>query len=263
VRGADLALRDRGEGLPLVWGHGLLSSMDQEQAVGLFDWSQPGGGVRVIRYDARGHGRSEVSLDPADYRWPALAQDMLGVLSALGLDRAVLGGVSMGCATALHAAVAAPARATALLLVAPPTAWGSRPRQALVYRFGAGLVDWLGTAPFRLLSRLPRPGAGASILAPLQDVLLRELAAADPRAVAATLRGASQSDLPPAQALRALAQPALVLAWRGDPVHPLSSAERLAELLPRAELHVARSLAEVRAWRDRVGVFLEGVRGRG
>ena len=47
-----------------------------------------------------------------------------------GHARYVLGGVSMGAATALAAAVQQPGRVAGLILALPPTAWDSRPRQA-------------------------------------------------------------------------------------------------------------------------------------
>ena len=126
VRGIDLGVRDSGEGEPFVWGHGLLGSMEQEDEAGALAWPSFGSSLRLIRYDARGHGSSEATLAPAAYRWPELAGDLLALLDAIQLERAVLGGVSMGCATALHAAVQEPARATGLVLVAPPTPVGAR-----------------------------------------------------------------------------------------------------------------------------------------
>jgi pimeloyl-ACP methyl ester carboxylesterase len=70
------------------------------------------------------------------------------------------------------------------------------------------------------------------------------------------LRGAASSDLPDPDALRALDVPALVLAWSGDPGHPVATAEVLAEVLPRATLHVADDLGSVLAWPDRVAGLL-------
>jgi hypothetical protein len=70
------------------------------------------------------------------------------------------------------------------------------------------------------------------------------------------LRGAAASDLPSPEDVAALAHPALVLAWAGDPGHPESTAERLAELLPAAELHVATRIREVLGWPARVAAFL-------
>jgi pimeloyl-ACP methyl ester carboxylesterase len=88
---------------------------------------------------------------------------------------------------------------------------------------------------------------------------MQHLARADARAVATAMRGAADSDLPDRDALRALRIPTLILAWRGDPVHPVSTATQLAELLPRAELHVAATLDEVRAWPERIAAFARSV----
>lgn len=259
IRDIDLAVRETGHGPRLVWGHGLLGSMAQEDDGALLDASLLEGAVRLVRYDARGHGRSEATLSSDDYRWPALARDMLGVLDACGdgpASRAALGGISMGCATALHAAVRAPERVRALVLVAPPTAWKTRPRQSLGYRLLAVAVDRLGLGPFLWLAALPRPRPGSPARAALERSVTRHLRRADARAVACALRGAAASDLPAPSRLARLAPPALILAWRGDASHPVSSAERLAELLPSAELHVADSEEEIRGFTRQIVGFL-------
>ncbi|HEX3209063.1 MAG TPA: alpha/beta fold hydrolase, partial [Geminicoccaceae bacterium] len=49
---------------------------------------------RVLRYDSRGHGRS--SAPKGLYTIELLAQDALGLLDALGIDRAHFCGLSMG-----------------------------------------------------------------------------------------------------------------------------------------------------------------------
>jgi len=256
VRGVDLAVRDAGVGLPLIWGHGLLGSMGQEDTAGLMPEAELIGSLRWIRYDARGHGASEATLDPADYRWPELARDLLALADGLGLASSAFGGVSMGCATALHAAVASPARVRALVLVAPPTAWKTRPRQARIYRFSARLVERFGVRSLRALGWLASRRASDSVFVAMQRSFLAHLAHADRRAVSAALRGAASSDLPAPEDLHRLAAPALILAWRGDPTHPVSTAQRLLELLPGAELHVAQSSEELREWPGRVRAFL-------
>jgi pimeloyl-ACP methyl ester carboxylesterase len=72
------------------------------------------------------------------------------------------------------------------------------------------------------------------------------------RDIAAILRGAAASDFPPPDAVAKLGQPTLLLAWEGDDGHPLSSAERLAELIPGAKLLVARRLADLADWPKQV-----------
>jgi len=73
------------------------------------------------------------------------------------------------------------------------------------------------------------------------------------------LRGAAASNLPPVEVLAGLSQPALVLAWDTDPGHPVSTAERLHDVLPSSTLHVARTLDEVGTWPSLMCEFLEGL----
>ena len=42
--------------------------------------------------------------------------------------------------------------------------------------------------------------------------------------------------------------PTTILAWTGDPAHPLSTAESLAALLPQSTLTIAHTPADVETW---------------
>jgi len=255
VRGVALDVDDTGEGRPFLWGHGLRSSRASEAARGLYDGSGIGPGVRRISYDARGHGQSGFTDDAAHYRWPELARDMLGLADALGIDRFVAGGASMGCATTLHAAVQAPERIEALVLVIPPTAWATRAARAGVYREQADAVERGGLAAYEeMAARAPIPGIFAA-----EPHLARRPPSVAEAHLATVMRGAADSDLPPADELAQLGQPALILAWDTDPAHPRSTAEELARVLPAADLEVATDLTTVRAWPARVGAFLSSL----
>ncbi|MEO5901457.1 MAG: alpha/beta hydrolase [Ilumatobacteraceae bacterium] len=257
VRGVDLAVHDAGEsGLPFVWAHGLTSNGQHEDAMGMFRWGALDD-IRLIRYDARGHGGSQGTLDPDDYAWPALAGDLLALMDRLGLERSAIGGASMGCATALFAALAAPERIERLVLVIPPTAWDTRAAQRDVYLAGAQLIADTGTAAMIERSRLQPPvGAFGVDGERLRDLGLTRLADFDPQLLATIMRGAASSNLPPPDVLSTVRQPALVLAWAGDPVHPVSTAARLGEILPTAEVHVADDLAAIAGWPELVHEFL-------
>jgi pimeloyl-ACP methyl ester carboxylesterase len=253
--GVVLATCTRGSGTPFVWAHCLLGSMALEDDLGIFDWSHVTDRVRLVRYDARGHGGSYATFKPDDYSWPTLGRDMLAVADAVGSDPAILGGASMGCATVLHAACSAPERVKALVLVIPPTAWEKRARQARVYRAVARIFETTGKLPFRLLDRLPRPPGSSLSLRAIQRSVIGNLASADPSITAAVLRGAGMSDLPPPERLRSLAMPALILAWPGDPAHPVSTAERLHERLRASSLHVSVRPEQPAHWPDLVAEF--------
>ena len=249
----DLAVREKGRGQVFLWGHGLLSSMAQEDEIGAFDWTPVADTMRLVRYDARGHGDSGSTDDPKASEWPALATDMLGLADGLGAEQLVLGGASMGCATALYAALAAPDRVDKLVLVIPPTAWSTRTAQRRMYRVGATVVATAGLGAFATVLRSqPAPRR----LARAREVSLRHLAQADRRGVVASLRGAGRSDLPARSRLETLQIPALILAWHDDPVHPVSTATTLAATLPVATLHEARTDHDVERWPELVHGFL-------
>ena len=63
---------------------------------------------RVVRYDSRGHGRSDAP--PGPYTVERLALDGLAVLDALQVDRAHVCGLSLGGMVALWLAIHRPAR---------------------------------------------------------------------------------------------------------------------------------------------------------
>ena len=255
VGGARLVVRRGGAGRPFVWAHGLTSSMAKEDEAGLFDWSRLQADHEVVRYDARGHGRSGAAGGgAAQYGWDALAGDLFAVADACGFERFAAGGASMGAATTLHAALSQPERIEAMVLVIPPTAWESRPAQRSLYEGSADLVEQAGIEGLmEARAALPPPPIFAGhpeLLGSPPDV------AAD--VLPTVLRGAAATDLPPLDQLAGLDQPTLVLAWEGDPGHPVSTATALAGALIRAELVVAPSLAEVTHWPGLVAAFLQG-----
>ncbi len=258
VRGGPIAYEEVGTGRGFLWGHGLTSSRAEEDTTGLLGrWPFPVDAVRRVRYDARGHGSSPGPVDPAQYRWEALALDQLALADALGIETYVAAGASMGCATALHAAVLAPDRIEALVVVIPPTAWERRPAQRALYEAGADLIERDGLQAFAEASALaPPPMLFANLGLDWGEQSRRRALALDAATLPSVLRGAAASDLPSVDAVAALSMPVLVLAWAGDPTHPVATAERLGELLPQAEVVVAEDLRAVLSWPQRVVQFV-------
>lgn len=262
VRGVELEydLTSGGEP-PLVWGHGLTSSRAREDQGLMLDWERLSPATTTLRYDARGHGESELTDDPVDYSWDQLALDQLELATQLGINRYVAGGASMGAATALHAVVTAPDRIIGLLLVIPPTAWETRAEQVDQYAKMARILDRYGVDP--LLSAaatdmvIPDPFAGRGVWEQSQSDALR---AADPARLAMVFRGAGTADFPRREQIASIEVPTRILAWSGDPGHPVSSAAELAELIPDAQLSIASTWDEQRAWTDDALAFLGSFR---
>ncbi len=70
---------------------------------------------RVIRWDERTFGQTIYDGQPFDY-WDS-ARDCLALLTHLGIDRAVVGGMSQGGFLSMRAALLAPERMIALVLI--------------------------------------------------------------------------------------------------------------------------------------------------
>lgn len=130
VRGARLAFQASGAGHPVVLIHaGIADARMWDDQIAAF-----GARLRVVRYDARGFGRSDAPAGAFAHH-----EDLIGLMDALGIDRAHLVGVSMGSSTALDAAIAYPDRVSALVLVSARA--GGEPSAAL--REGWAKVDEL------------------------------------------------------------------------------------------------------------------------
>jgi pimeloyl-ACP methyl ester carboxylesterase len=108
VNGARLYYEVAGVGPALVLLHGYLLDSGQwdDQFTAMARHCQ------VVRYDARGFGRSTQPPEPF-----APEEDLLGLLTFLGVDQAVLTGCSAGGAAVVDFALAHPERTRALVLV--------------------------------------------------------------------------------------------------------------------------------------------------
>jgi 3-oxoadipate enol-lactonase len=109
VHGARLYYEIAGAGQPLVLIHAGIADSRMWDA----QFTEFARQYRVIRYDARGFGRSPMPPAPFSHY-----EDLHGLLEILGIDHAILVGASMGGATAVDAALAYPEMVDALVLVA-------------------------------------------------------------------------------------------------------------------------------------------------
>jgi 3-oxoadipate enol-lactonase len=246
-KSARLATEAVGSGQAFVWGHSLLGSMAQDFDGEVLAWRDLADVARVIRFDARGHGKSENSSEPEDYRWDNLAHSMWQVADSYGKEKVVLGGASMGCATALHAACQRPRDVKGLVLVTPPTAWQWREGRKRGYLVTAKLVKFTRALPFRLLGLL-RLKKSENFQKNMLSIMVRHLARVKPEGVVGAMRGASLSDFPPREELARLEIPTLILAWPGDATHPLAVAEELHNILPNTQLQVMSHVSDPYKW---------------
>ena len=223
-------------------------------ATSSMDWWEDGlceqiasGGRTVIRYDQRDTGRS-VTYEPGapNYTEADLLHDALGLLDALGIERAHFVGVSMGGGSAQSLAIAHPERVASLTLVStssvslegmppmsdelretfahPPADPDWTDREAVVDSIVEGWRPYHGTRPF-------------------DESRLREIAE---RVFDRTTNMESsmknhwvieEGEGAPGQAeLRSITAPTLVVHGTADPLFPFPHGEALAREIPNARL---------------------------
>ena len=143
-----------GDGPPVILAHGFL--MDREMFAPQVSELAPE--FRVITWDERGFGETEFDGEPFTY-WDS-ASDCLALLDHLGIEQAVLGGMSQGGFLSLRAALSAPARVRALVLI-DTQAGVEDPARMPAYRqmqetwLQAGPVDELAQAIANLIIGVP------------------------------------------------------------------------------------------------------------
>jgi pimeloyl-ACP methyl ester carboxylesterase len=197
-------------------------------------------GHRVIGYDARGHGASSPAPAADAYGYERLEGDLKAVMDRLGVERAVLAGVSMGAHTAIRLALRSPARVEGLVVITPgydPTTFDDPGR---LTRWDA-LADGLERDGVEGFVRAYGDGAlapqwrEATIKAIRQRMELHR----HPGAVADALRAVPRArPFGALEELRALSLPVTVVASgdAADPGHPQALAEAYAAAIPGALL---------------------------
>jgi pimeloyl-ACP methyl ester carboxylesterase len=112
VNGIRLYYEESGSGPPLVLVHGF--------SCGIRSWDPQiralCGTRRVIAYDVRGFGMSDAPERADGYSQALSVADLAGLLEHLDIDRAAVGGLSMGGNIALNLAITHPGKVSALIV---------------------------------------------------------------------------------------------------------------------------------------------------
>ncbi len=228
------------DGTPLVLLHGLTldTRMFDRLAEHLPD-------LRLVLVDLRGHGESDRPAEPHRYSWDLMAGDAVATMDHLGIERAIVGGLSLGADVTLAFALAHPERTAGLIIEMPVLSESER-----WARFVFGLMARLlraGEVPLEaalaLGRRVPLPSTPREVRAVLGAAL-----SIDPIEMASVLEGLLAAPVPDHDpvAVGDIEVPALVIGHRHDPIHALDDARDLARHLPNAELLQVSSILELR-----------------
>jgi pimeloyl-ACP methyl ester carboxylesterase len=256
ANGCRLAYETAGEGLPVLWQHGL--GADRRQPAEVFPETS---GVRRITLECRGHGESSLG-DPERLSIASFAEDALALLDHLHVAKAVAGGISLGAAIALRLAAFHPERISGLILARP--AWVNGPSlqtmapylevAALLREFGAELgAERFAQSPLLRTVAAVSPDNAQS----LESFFTRP----DPSGTVLLLSKIAQDSPDIGGAFDRVMAPTLIIANDQDFVHPVAYARELQTALPNAELQLITSKtidrqAYVTEFKAAIGAFL-------
>jgi 3-oxoadipate enol-lactonase len=194
--------------------------------------------LRVVRYDARGHGGSPVPAGP--YSIDDLVDDLVALLDTVEVERAHVVGLSLGGMVAMRLAAREPARVDRLALLctsavlSPPEAWAER--AALVRADGTGAVAqavvgrWLTDQ-----RRLAHPEEVQRLVA--------MIAATPAEGYASCCTAIEKMDLRPD--LPRITAPTLVIGGAEDLSMPRSHQEAIVAAVPGARLRIVEHAAHL------------------
>ena len=258
VGGADLAVEVRGEGAPILFIHGFPfdRTMWRHQLAGLSRWKR-------VAPDLRGAGASSV---PADgYSVARYADDLVQALDSLGLERAVVCGLSLGGYILFELLRRHPGRVRAAVFcntkATPDSADARRGRDEM-----AALAEREGTEAVaeRLLPQLLAPATFAAqpdVVTHVRDMIRRTPV---PGLLGALHALRDRPDSTPM--LGAIGVPALVVAGEDDKIAPADGMRVMAEAIPGAQYAVIPAaghlapLEQPLATSRVVADFLDGLR---
>jgi len=242
--GTRLYAVESGQGRPIILLHGGLANH-----VACWRFAAPlAERFHLVTPDLRGSG-SSIYAGPLG--WDLFADDVAALVRDLGVDRAVIGGVSFGAGAAVRTALRHPSIVSALVLLTPAFAGAD-----------VGLTAAQSAAMNAMNAAGRRaPTEGIEVLYPLFDALPADLRARalpivatyDPASVAASTAFMASGAQPFATAseLSAITAPTLLIPGT-DPTHPPSVADRYRAHLP----HCTSRTAEPADYASTISAFL-------
>ncbi|MGW9431960.1 alpha/beta fold hydrolase [Streptomyces decoyicus] len=226
-----------GEPLVLIHGHPFNRSMWRPQTE---HFSRAG--WRVIAPDLRGYGDSTVV--PGKTPLATFARDLIALLDHLGVERCVLGGLSMGGQIVMECYRLFPERVRGLVFAdtfaAAETEDGKAARYAMAERL---LREGMDGYAHEVLDKMVSPHTIASQPEVAAHVL-EMMTSTPPEGAAAALRGrAERPDY--AELLTRVSVPALVVVGTEDAYTPVSDARDIHERIPDSRLTVIEQAAHM------------------
>jgi 3-oxoadipate enol-lactonase / 4-carboxymuconolactone decarboxylase len=193
---------------------------------------------RILRYDTRGHGRSEVVDRPLSM--DDLADDLAGLLDALGIAKAHLVGLSLGGMTGQTLAVRRPEKLASLVLMA--TSAYVPPAETWTQRAATVRAQGMATIADVVMGRW-FTAAFAERAPQLVADTRKRFIANPPNGYATCCEAIRDMDLRPV--IHAIRTPTLILSGADDPATPVAMMEDIRSRIPDVEMVIVPRAAHL------------------
>lgn len=225
--GTRIVVETQGDGPPLVFAHGLTGTRHSTQA----QFATLREHYTIVSFDQRGHGDSMPLTEAAAYDVTQMAEDMASVMDALEIESAIVGGESMGAATAVEFALRYPQRVRRLLLTAPAFGDDESTEKERFHNI-ASAIRTVGLKDFVSIARQTWTNTFAWS-DQVCDTVAASFLAHKPESIATAIDTVMEwVPLHEMIEMRKIACPVCIIFWQEDALHPASLALRLAETLP-------------------------------
>ena len=218
INGVNIYYESHGSGFPLVFTYGLGGST-KRWAGQIPAFSQR---YRFIIWDPRGHGQTDSPPHPEQYGLHKSAEDLHGLLNHLGIDKAYVGGLSMGAGAAALFTINHPERVAALVITDSASAAGfpTSPAMRPMREKSIELAETQGMAAVAeyCMEANANLKTQAEAGPEAREALRQSFLDLNPIGYANTIRSHLEPDSPfPAERLPEITCPTLVLVGDQDP----------------------------------------------
>lgn len=231
-------------GLPMILIHGFTDSGRSFEGV----MARLPGQIPAITPTLRGHGDAARPAGPYDLA--TFAGDVVGLMDALAIERAILVGHSMGAAVALRAAADHPDRVAGLGLLGGFATLAGNPAADELRDAVRGLTDPVDPA-------FAREFQASTLARPVAQSFLEMVVGESLKVPAFVWRAALDGLFATDTALDRIVAPALLLWGDRDGMFPLAGQEALAATLPDARIVTFAGCGHGLHWEDPARVAAE------
>jgi 3-oxoadipate enol-lactonase len=217
---------------------------------------------RTLAYDVRGHGNSDPGKE--EYTIPLFAKDLFLFMDALQIDRAIIGGLSMGGYIALNAVLQQPERIAALILCdsqcGPDTDQVRKGRMDTIDSIRQkGLDDYASNSITKLFSKTSLTSKTEEVAFIKQTILDTKIETICDTLMALAERKETCSGLP------LIRVPVLIMVGEEDQITPPEAAQKMHQLISGAQLHIINDAGHVsnleneESFNSQLELFLRGI----